>query len=70
MTAQHTPGPRNAIFLREQIAINLQYYMQVRPGTRAAAEVIRDRQALRDELAASLRANRRAAIAKATGSAT
>ena len=67
MSTQHTPGPRDSIVLREQLAMNLQCYMGVRPGTRAAAEVIRDRQALRDELAESLRASRRAAIAKVTG---
>lgn len=51
---------RTASFLREQLDMNLQCYMQVRPGSRAAAEVIRDRQALRNELAARLREERRA----------
>ncbi len=55
------PAPRAADFLREQLAMNLQCYMQVRPGSRAAAEVIRDRKTLRNELAAALRAARRAA---------
>ncbi len=52
---------RTADFLRDQLAMNLQCYMQVRPGGRAAAEVLRDRQTLRDELARRLRADRRAA---------
>lgn len=66
MSAKHTPGPRTADFLREQLAMNLQFYMQVRPGGRAAAEAIHDRQVLRDELANRLKADRRhaAAIAK------
>lgn len=51
---------RTASFLREQLGMNLECYMQVRPGSRAAAEVIRDRQTLRDELAARLRQDRRA----------
>lgn len=55
------PAPREANFLREQLAMNLQCYMQVRPGSRAAAEVIRDRKSLRKELATALRAIRRRA---------
>jgi hypothetical protein len=55
-----TIAPRAADFLRDQLDLNLQCYMQVRPGTRAAAEVIRDRQTLRNELAQRLRADRRA----------
>lgn len=67
--AKHTPGPRQAAALHDQLSMNLQAYLQVRPGSRGAAEVLRDRQALRDELALRLRMDRRAAIAKAGGAA-
>ena len=53
--------PRTADFLRDQLAMNLSFYMQVRPGTRAAEEAVRDCQTLRDELAQRLRSDRRAA---------
>jgi hypothetical protein len=52
--------PRTAAFLREQIDLCTQYYLQVRPGSRAAAEVCRDMQSLRDELATALRSERHA----------
>lgn len=52
---------RTADFLRDQLMMNLECYMQVRPGSRAAAECVRDRKTLRDELAQRLRADRRAA---------
>jgi hypothetical protein len=43
---------------REQIQFCADAYMQVRPGSRAAAEIIKDQQFWRVELAAALRAER------------
>jgi len=45
---------------REQIQFCTDAYMQVRPGSRAAAEIIKDQQFWRGELAAALRAERTA----------
>lgn len=53
---------------REQIQLCADAYMQVRPGSRAAAEIIKDQQFWRGELAAALRserATRRIAVTEA-----
>lgn len=47
-------------FLREQIAFCTQYYMQVRPGSRAAASACDDMGNFRNRLAAVIREERRA----------
>ena len=50
---------RNEEFLRQQISYCTDYYRQVRPGSRASAEVIADQQQFRRELAALLRQQRK-----------
>lgn len=50
---------RDEAFLRQQISYCTDYYRQVRPGSRAAAEVIADQQRFRCELAALLRQQRK-----------
>lgn len=52
---------RDEAFLRRQIAYCTDYYRQVRPASRVAAEVVSDQKAFRDELAALLRTKRRQA---------
>lgn len=55
---------RDEAFLRQQIGYCTDYYRQVRPGSRAAAEVAADQHRFRSELAALLRARRAAAPAQ------
>lgn len=47
-------------FARDQLDLIRQAYMRVRPGSRAAAEIVRDSRFWRDRLANAIRARRRA----------